>query len=425
MKKLLCVVLSVVMAFSCCAVFASAADGYAAINNISTYSDYNGLMAQKNTLVYGYSVDDLYNGTGPVDWSMLDVSYVADGQNVRLDKGSFALAKADVNSYLKRILNHLFAGERMFTEYYATKLTNFVGNIINPDYVNKEVKFPSSENPNEDDFFEIVSDESGLSALIQANWCDRGVNFKSFLNVFGVAVEGIPDNRFEKGYAMGTVILKSAVRKFLEDGPVNFVFDLLQKFSRSLNEKDFSRAVNALMSYKMNSYGIDAEQMKTVEGVYYAALGNIFDYRLINFPTSRVAAAADMTELQLFLLMYFAINYKYVNAAEGVNNTAIIDGLSAKFNKFNFDGVYNNSELQVIRAYVAKFIDCGLKGNITFDSLTSINSLNKENMDQIDDDIWLSIKNSFTKILRKIADYFNYLIKLFSGEIKFGENLLK
>lgn len=421
MKKILCVLLAVIMVFSSAFIMNASAASYVVTNPIEKFSSYDELINyQPDKEVYGYTVDYLYNSSLYVDWSKLNISYLQDGNTVKTDKGEWALAKADMNSYLKRIVNNLYSGDKLYTEEYATVLVNFFGNLVYPNFTEKSVSFGTNETPNEDEFFKIVAVESGLSEVIQANWCnDPDIDFKSLLSALGVVVQNIPDNRFGNGVHMATEFVRGIVNSFIANGPIDFAINYLWTFSKSY-EAALYKPVTALLSLKINAGSYSPEELRSMDGILNLLFGNMTAYRFVKFPTSRLTNALDQTEASLFLMMYFAINYQYGNNAD------VVDGLVSKLDSIDWSsGGYDSNAVNLIKSNISGMVECIFKGNISIESINMINNLTEENMDSVPTDIFSSLRNYFAKIFRRIADYFDYLIKLFNGDIKYGEDLIK
>lgn len=414
MKKVLCIVLSVIMIFSSFSVFSvSAANNI--VNPLHTYYSYEELIDyQGDVEVYGYSVDYLYNQTLYVDWSELSIMY--DGEN--MTKNQLALVKSDINSYTRRILYNMYGGNKFYTDENATKLSNFIGKILNPNFIDVYVDFGSTVTPNEDDFYEAVAVNSGLADLIQNTWCSNlSINFDEFLTAFGVNLGGIFDYERSNGTYLATELLKAAASDILNNGLIDYIIGLLRSFSFGYTST-LRDATKALLTKKLNGADFEytEEFINSVEGLLTICFYNITDYEFIKFPTRRIVNSTDSVESILFIMMYFAINNKYKG------NEAVVNGLAYKLNSVNFAaGGYNSSEIKEIKKNLGLMIDWVLKGNVTDEALALMTSLTNSNMSELPNDLLSKIRNSFASIIRKIADYFDYLFKLFSGEIQFGD----
>ncbi len=436
MKKLLCVLMSVVMIVSSAAVIgASAAEGYAAKNPVTdSFSSYDEFVAENaDKAIYGYTYDFLYEDTSFVDWTKLDIKYNKAGMPWQSTPGSIALAFGNMGAYAKRIANDYFLNGKLYTEEYAVALINFIGKLVYPDFVEVETAFDGMDtNPNEDDFFKIVAEKTGIHNIIQSNWCDVGVDFKPFLTAMGVDLTDIVNSDFARGKAIAKALIQGAVNTCLAYGPLQYIFMLLDTFSSSYSSTLYD-ATTSLFSLKINRgkpvkhngevirevYGVD--ELKSMEALLTYVFDGVLDYRFFRFPDRRMALSDSDAEKLLFLMMYFAINYNYCDNAE------IVDGLYVKLAQFFADEKrpgYNYENMVNVLDRLPKMIDTILKGNISLDAVDLFNNLTQEIIENTPDDILTQVRNWFSKLFRKIADYFDYLFKLFTGEIKYGESLL-
>ena len=192
MKKLLCIFMAVMMLISSVSVIgASAADGYAAKNPITDSFDSFEEFVDENgdKEIYGYTYKFLYEEKGAVDWSKLAIYFDKAGVPSQSTRRSISLAFSNINNHFKRLMTNFFGGDRLYTEEYATDIANFVGKMVYPDFKETTVSFPNGVTPNEDDFYKFVADASGIVPLIQTNWIDKGIDFKSFFKEIGTGIK--------------------------------------------------------------------------------------------------------------------------------------------------------------------------------------------------------------------------------------------
>lgn len=439
MKKLLCVLMTVAMLVSSVAVMGvSAAEGYAYKNTITdSFSSYEE-FAQENAdkSIFGYTYDFLYESTARVDWGKLDINI--GGLTGKPTRNSFSLAYSDMSLYLERLMTNLYTGGKLFTEEYATDLVNFIGKLVYPNFVEKQVDFGTNEYPNEDEFYEIVVLESNLDDIIRNNWCYNGVNFKPFLTAFGVNVEDIIESDFARGKPIAKALVKGAVNSILAYGPLEFIVRLLDSFSKNYTTS-YYEATTALFSEKINNGkpgggGYSVEELESIEGLLTYVFDGVIDYKFFTFPKERMAKAGndENPEKLLYLLMYFSINYKYNydNGDVNVNNADIINGLAQKVRSYLTEnnrhgtGGYSMNAINTVADRISVFIDVIFKGEISDEAVNLIHSLTMENVDEMPNDIFTQFKNWLSGILKKIADYFDYVLKVLTGEIKYGESVI-
>ena len=73
------------------------------------------------------------------------------------------------------------------------------------------------------------------------------------------------------------------------------------------------------------------------------------------------------------------------------------------------------------RAKISALVDGFLLGDFESAVDEAIIPLYKENIVAVENTLLDRIKNAFLVLMKKIADYFDYLRKLFNGEIQYGQ----
>lgn len=440
MKKLICIVVAVVLAVSSFAVVGvSAADGYAAKNpitdNFSSYYEFVDENADKK--FFGYTYDFLYESTAYVDWTKLDIRYSMNGLPAQSTDGSFTLAFGNMNAYLKRVMNRFFIGQKLYTEEYGVDLINFFGKLIDPNFEPVTVAFDGTLNPNEYDFFETIAVKSGLADTIQNNWCNQGIDYRAFFSVFGANVSDIVSSKLNDGKHVAKALVQGAVNSLIAVGPLEYAFGVLEDLSGSYSSVVFD-AATALFSRKIAAGKPDRQangeikrvdytvaELNSVQGFLTYALDGVLNYDFFTFPDGRISSAADRTEKQLFMYMYFAINYKYKYNDKAVEsfkqkiNSFLLEG-----DRYHREGDYDYEEITEVMQRISTIIDVVFKGDISDEAVTFVQSLTAENLEETPDDILSQLESWFAKLIRTIVDYFDYLLKLFSGDIKYGESIV-
>lgn len=439
MKKLLCVFLAAMLMLSSFAVIgASAADGYAAKNPITdNFSSYDEFVKENgNKKILGYTYDFLYESNAYVDWSKLDIWFSSQGLPVQSTDGSFALAFGNMNAYLKRVMNSFFIGQKLYTEEYGVDLINFFGKLIDPNFVPVTKAFDNNLSPNDYDFFETIAVKSGLADTIQTNWCDQGVDYRAFFSVFGANVKDIVSSKLGDGKHVAKALVEGAVNSFIAVGPLEYAFGVLERLSGSYSSVVYD-AATALFSRKIAAGKPDRQEngeirrvdysvaeLDSVQGFLTYVFDGVLDYDFFTFPEARISSAANRTEKQLFMYMYFTINYKYKYNEKAINGFAQkINGFLLEGDRYYYAG-YDYEQITDIMNKISMIVDTVFRGNISDEAVAFVQSLTKENLDATPDDMKDQLESWFAKLLRKIADYFDYLLKLFTGEIKFGESIV-
>lgn len=430
MKKIFSVFMAVVMIFSCVGVMgASAAEKqYIVKTDLGTVNSLDDVMDKE---VFGVPVDNLYNGSGEFQWTELDIRYPssdAGGSAIEMPvtKSDIALAKGNVNTYLKRFLVENYIGNKLYTEKNATNIANFLGNLFYPDFEKVQITFPDPVAISDDEFFAAIADKSGLGDLIQDNWVGKNIDFIPMMTLFGVLKTNVLDREYADGHAIAAHILRAFFQKILEfSGPVNYIMDLFSAFVTSYNSvsNTYSSAINALFALKTNAGVFSESEIQTATGLLNAIFNDLngddkSSYQFIELPESRMALAKDTSELSLYILMYLAINYHYANNAAVVNKF-ITSTLPSYLNTVNTS--YDKESEVNVKAAIILATETVLTGDISKDALEWTLGLTNQNVGSLGNDIWSLIRNSLSGFFQRIAEWFDNILKVLSGEKKFGE----
>ena len=429
--------MAVMMLFSSVAVIgASAADGYAAKNPITdSFDSYEEFVDENGDKeIYGYTYKLLYEENGVIDWTKLAIHFEENGVPAQSTRSSISLALSNMNNHFKRLMTNFFGGSKLYTEEYATDMANFIGKMLYPDFKEVTVQFPNGTTPNEDDFYKFVADASGIVPLIQNNWINAGIDFKVFFKAFGIDTASIVSHTYSDGRKMGATLIKGAVNYMLSYGPLEAMYKVLDAFT--CNYFTLYESASALFSLKINAgkrvSGTDAngnvnrraytaEELNSVNGLLSFVFDGVTDYEFFDFPRERIVGEADKPEKLLFLMMYFAINYRYKNNADVVNGFAQkLKAFAINGNRYKTAG-YSKKEIEAAVEKIPSMIDIIFKGDITLDAVTMLDSLTQENIDETPNDIFTAFKNWLSKIMRMISDYFDYLLKVITGEHQYGQ----
>lgn len=357
----------------------------------------------------GLTVDYLYTNSTQLFW-----------EQVTVEKADIALASGNLNTYLKRILGNLYGGFKLYTSENATAMANFLGNLFYPNFTEVEINFTGSEQIGEEDFYESIVLYSGFGDLLQHNWCNQGlIDFRPVLTTFGLSLDSVLKSEYKDGQRLGIKLLQAFVTKVLGEGPANVLIDLIQVFSKTYMVFLYE-PIEALFRMKINSGIITENELKTMDGLvnliannnHYNASEPIEDQKLqfVDWPVMRFKNSADTTETFLYFLMYANINSQYRRNAE------VIEGYKAEIYAIESSNITDEE-----KARVCSMLDVLLKGDLTA-VVSDLSALFKENLDAAPADIFTSFANTISRFLKKIADYFDYLYKLFTGEIKYGQD---
>lgn len=470
MKKTLCVLLSVIMIFSCVSVsYVSAADDTAydsgEINNAADAMSYfivkgipesfdcdiEGLKTLEGGKYWneinllGMDLDFLYNRTDPVVWSTLDVFktdsegnliYDFDGRPITvITQGDIALTLSSVNAYVKKLYYSTYGGLNLYNVKNAVGLANVIGKMFYRDFETLNAgnfsKLFGNENPGAKEFFEAVVSLSGLDVLIQANWCTRGKEFcEPVVNALGGTYVNIFADNYADGKSLGAKMLEGLFEKMDVVGPVQTIIDALRMIGGSY-ETVYREPILALFTHKLEKITLveSVEKYETFSGLLELIFCNCdplaandadrgcfasnAQNRIVNhfcpldFPLKRILSADDDA---MFMYLFYYLNL----CGHHRGNAAYIQTLK---NKIDNNSDFNATE----KARIKSIFDGYFLNNITSTSQTLVSPYLTESFQPSADGFFERLKNSLMVFLKKIADYFDYLRKLFSGEIDYGQ----
>lgn len=440
MKKILSVFLAVLMTFSFVGIFgASAANGeYLIENNLGKVTSVDELISA-NKSVYGMTVERLYSNEDTFDWSKFYVPYTtysSEGAEVEtcVQSGDIAMARGNINIYLKRFFIENYLDTKLYTGENATKIANFLGNLFYPNFKDVEIVFSSTLATTEDEFFSAIVEKSGFGDIIQSNWCDTNIETKSILSLFGVNLTNVLDREYKEGDTLAKKILEAAFQMMIEQiGPVNYFLDVftgLVKAFTSAENTDVKIAVTYLFSAKYNSGLFDKSDISTLTGLMNAIFNDCDStdtksYQFIEMPEARLRNASGYSELCLFLLAYLSLNYNYANNASIVSD--FLTDLDTYLNSPEIDTSLSGHEGEPaeVSADVKKNINAIaeniLTGNVTMEFFTWSADVTTENISAMGSDFFTLLINSITGFFKRIAEWFDNWLKVLNGEKEYGK----
>ena len=341
MKKFLALLLSLVMMFSCLGVAASAesanladlvgdVDFAKALKNFNAdgmklpeeYLDENyqydmeALLqsgALNNLNLFGLTVDFLYNSSDDLFWSTISIQ-----------KSDLALAKANLNMYLMRVIRNHFGDQKLYTAKNAEAISNFIGHLINADFTDVTVIY-NSEPVSEAVFYKTVADFSGLDEVIQHNWCNQPtINFKPLMYALGVSMSDLLERDFSNGQVLAETIIKTVITRVLQNGPINYILEVLTYFAKTYGISMVD-PIKALFKSKIVRGVIYDYELDNLRGLLNLIFNdnNPDDTSKLQFitpPTYRIAIAKDSTEVFLYLLAYLNLVGRYKSNPDVIRN---------------------------------------------------------------------------------------------------------
>lgn len=465
MKKTLSVFLAILMIFSCFGVFSAGAanDEYTdeelievkdamnffKINNLPERFDGSiqelrdadaNKSAEEKINLLGIDLDFLYSNSGTLLWSFLDV-YQKDANGkilldqagnpiMKITKGEVAIMLSSVSAYLKDLFYSKFGGLKLYSVENAISLANIIGNIFFRDFkklsVGNFTGLFGNQVPNAQEFFEAVVELSGLHTIIQENWCTRDRSFcEPIVELFGGSYIDIHVDNYKSGKELGARILEALFAKMNIEGPVATLINILTLYTRSYDlvyrEPTlalFTHKIEKILNFEfISEYQTFSGLVKLIfcncdpiaqEGCFSKDNKNVAHFCPAEFPTDRIAAAADNDEFLLYLFYYFNL------CGVHRNNKVYINNLQSKISA---SPILNEVE----KGRVNSILDGFFRNNIESTCKTLIEPFIAESFQPSAGGLFDRLKNSLQVFLKKIADYFEYLRKIFTGELEYGQ----
>ena len=423
------------------------------------------VTTSKQYEILGVPVDFIYNTNSILLWNMVtafpgvdfndvDLSGTAlNGINlegvVDIGKSDITLIFGNINMYLLRVLKSLYSDFRFFTDENAVALINCIGKLFYPnfaelpsglklfsnlDYIGSTEKTDGTTVSfvGEEEFFSVVAERSGLGNLIQKNWVDYGqalVNFRPLINLIGVTDDMLLASEYFRGDRIAEEILRCAYTRIMGEGPVAFCLDLFEGLSKMYQVYYFD-AIKALFTQKKDL--IDEADLATLTGLlnlifndnqYSTVIGadGFMEFQFAPLPEKRLATCETKAEFYLIMLMYMNLNAHYLD------NEAIIQSFCNEgywLNKVVSDEVVvdeEGNESLSDRAKIKAIINgiCSDKVElIFFDGI--VTNLTMENISNKPDEFMGNIRESINRMIKKISDWFQMWIDIFTGKLEFG-----
>lgn len=344
----------------------------------------------------GLSVDFLYNSKSDLLW-----------KDVSVTKDDVALASANLNAYLKRVLYNKYGGFNLYSmknnaaSVYATKIANFLGNMFYPNFEEVTIQFKGTETVTEDEFYGEIVSKSGFGNVLQYNWCNQGsFDFRPMIETWGLSTDKVLKSEYYDGFRLGKKLVSAVINKFLAEGPISAFMSILNIYSKSYMLYLYD-ATAALFSAKIAAGVISPEELETIDGLMNLIVNNnnpndTQKLQFVVMPSDRFRIAKDNTELFLYFIVYSNINCRYKN------NTNVIEGYKQSINDDKIDMI----------------IDVLLMGDLT-KLISQLGNLFQENLQQTPTDLLSRIANTFSRFIKMIADYFDNLFAIIMGEKEF------
>ena len=459
MKRVLSFILSLVMIFSCFSViFAGAENGgisdliyseetiaasESALMNfqikglptrIDDFEKFWGSDEWKKVDLFGIGLDFLYSGKGSLVWSELDVFVREDGKLVYgedglpkmlISKDDISLAFTNLSIYLERVFYDEYGALNLYTIENAVALANFIGKMFYPDF--KELKVDNYKSyfgnkiPSANEFFKAVTSFSGLDTLINYNWVPKGKDFcQPLVNILGGNYLDVYEDYYNDGLMLGSKLIEAMYKKLLTVGPIEFIYDILNIFSSVSYGISYRDAVLALFTHKIASFGsyITTTELEGIDGLLKLIFcdAECFTNNLIYtnkfcpmpFPSERYNSTTNKEDKLIYLYYYLNLCGRYKN------NTFFFESLKQTIDAK--ETLVSDDKMK-LKALVDGFF----LGRFDVAVKDAIVPLYKENISTATTSLSERMKNAFMTFMKKIADYFEYLRKIISGELQYGQ----
>ena len=144
------------------------------------------------------------------------------------------------------------------------------------------------------------------------------------------------------------------------------------------------------------------------EGCFSTTDKTVNHFCPVEFPTARIASAADNDEILVYLFYYFNL------CGAHRNNKELIVKLQNNIRAYTVLA-------EIDRSKVNSIIDAYFLNNMDSATKTLIEPFISESLQPSAGGIFDRLMNSLQVFLKKIADYFDYLYKIFTGQLDYGE----
>ena len=380
----------------------------------------------------GMDLDFLYNNEGPFNWGYLDVftTDAAGNMVVKISYNDVSDAFSNLNGYLQRVIYNYCGGIDFYNVENAIAIINFIGSFLRPDFeklkVDEYKNIFNNKVPSVNDFYKTISRLSGLSEILEYNWIPYDKSFyKPVIDVLGGNYVNFYEDYYADGVWLGAKIVEAVIGKVTTAGPIEFIVDILRAYSTSSYASVYRAPTLALLSHKkeLHQTYIPASILNSFNGLLKMIFCNC-DYESENgcfgdgsavahflpleFPVDRFAGATDNTEATLYLYYYLNLcgAYKHnrdvvISWKNAITNSSILEETDKERIKYVFDGFFLG----------------GIKDMID----NTLVPLYEESNTASTDTLSQRFRNTMMNFLKKIADYFDYLRKIFSGELEYGQ----
>lgn len=364
--------------------------------------------ALKSTSILGYNLYDYYEGLDNFNWAQVDSE---------LGYTDYLLAKANLNTYLKRALTTLIGDDNLYTVEYALLMTNFIGDLLDPNF--EDITYAddlrtifTTEKVSSDVFYATVADLSGLSKIFEYNIISSGktLNYTTFFASLGMDFEDITDEQLKDSSLFAAALIESFINSLLSDGPIEFVCNFLN-INSALYDVTVKDTVVALLTKWINNGSATGGESIKVEDIddMTGFINFIFNrcdetdtdsLQFSTLPEGRFAHADNTTDVFFFLLIYGNINAQYEN------NAAVVDEIQKVILAEDGLDIADRERISTILGGM-----CGDSDDLV-GMVELLVELYVENVEEGISSLFTNIQNAFATLFAEIIAFFDRLFFL-------------
>lgn len=409
-------------------------------NSDTGYTDFltlipDGVINDAN--IFGFSVNDLYNTSGALNWNTINyiVKDEATGVETVINSYStFSLARAYTNRYLKTKFVERF-GEQGSVDLYTIEnfitITDFIGNLVNPNYKNLKPADVDVAYTTDKDFYSGVAAKSGLRDIIANNWCNRpDLNYKAVLTLLQFDYNDedmLGESKIYNADRVSRTLVRSVVKRLIQQGPLDYILSVIG--TAAPYYEVYAPAIIALFTPQINARKITEVELQKIDGLINLVInGNnpkdISKLQLFALPTEKIQStyvngSVDKTKLYTIFMLYFNMAGKWTTGSRPYTyfngNTLVTEKVAV-----NNPAVANSYINKTKDAGIASIYKAFLKADFA-EYLSLLTDESAKHMEEVKNpgaSAGNFLKNYFASILKFFADIF---AKIYNSFKNFGD----
>ena len=386
--------------------------------------------------LFGFTVEELYKKTTGIDWLKIQKSTLDDaGMPVLLnDYSSFTLARAYTNKYLTRAFTNRFGKQGsmdLFTLSNFITITNFIGRVIDPYYVDLTPSSVDVPYKSEKDFYNSVVEKSGLREAMENNWCNsRTLNYRAILDVLGFDYEDedmLGESKIYNATRVSRTLVRSVITRIIQQGPVDYLLGVMGKMIPYYSA--YAAPVKALFNSQIVAGRIKSSELESFEGLLNLFLNrnnpeDTTKLQIFNLPVEKIKTAVnvdvvDKTNLFMIMLLYFNLTGKWTTGSRVCtyfNGTSTVTRTVAVNNPDAVNRIINSSSDEGVKSICKALFKADFAGWLSLITDESVKHM--EEVKNPGPAAGGFVKSFFETILKYIADIF---AKIYNSFKNFGD----